>query len=116
MRLHASSEIVEAAEKGDMSGGQTAGEVVDFVGHGVPLAVNCFFGVGVGGRFAGVALFDERVEVDHFGVAVEGLEDCCTGYAFGQGGQSGEGGSFEHGGQGSGKVLNRWISEDSGEI
>jgi len=58
VRLHAGSEIIEAAEKGDVPRDQAAREVVDFIGHGVPLAVDRFFGVCVWGWFAGVALFD----------------------------------------------------------
>lgn len=46
-------------------------------------------------------------------MAVEGFEDGCAGDALGQGGQGGEGGSFGHDGQGSGKVLNWWASQDS---
>ena len=57
MCLYASGEIIEAAVVGYFPGSETAREVVDFVGHGVPLTVK-FFGVGAGWSFTWVALFD----------------------------------------------------------
>ena len=98
MRLQAVGEIVEAAVVGYPARDKAAGEIVDFVGHGVPGAVDGFFGVGAAGRFARVALFNERVKINHFGVAVEGFEDGFAGNAFGEGGYGGVGGSFGHGG------------------
>ena len=57
------------------------------------------FGVGAAGWFAGVALLNEGIEVDHFGVGVEGFEDGGAGDAFGKGSYGGVDGTFGHDGR-----------------
>ncbi len=65
--LEAVGEVVEAAHEGEGAG--DAGEVADFVGDGVPLAVG-FFRCGDLWRADWVTVCDERVEIDHLRVAV----------------------------------------------
>ena len=67
-----------------------------------------FFGVGGARGFAGVAFFDERVEVDHFGMGVESVKDRCASNAFWEGGYGGVGDSFRHGGRGELSELMRF--------
>lgn len=74
MCLYAICEIVETGGVGDLGGRDAAGKVRDAVGDEVPDAVE-LFGCGFWRRFYGMALFYERVEVDHFDVVVKGGED-----------------------------------------
>lgn len=73
---------MEAASVADVSRGQAAGQVGDFVGEGVPGAGVLFRG-RVGRRGDEVTLFDEGVEVDHLEVVVEEVEDGIAGDAWG---------------------------------
>ena len=98
--LEAVGEVVEAAHEGEGAG--DTGEVADFVGDGVPLAVG-FFSAGCLWGADGVAVCDEGVEVDHLGVGVEGVEDGLAGDACGQRCDGGEMGLFRHGGRGGGE-------------
>ena len=107
VRLQTIGEVVEAAVVGYSTRDKTAGEVVDFVSHGVPGAMNGFFGVGATGGFAGMAFFDEGIEVNHFGVTVESFEDGGAGDAFGKGRYGGVGCSFGHG-EREGEELKCW--------
>lgn len=99
VRLHAEWEVVETDVVGDAAGVETAGEVRDFVGEGVPLGVE-LFGGGGGGGFDGVTLLDEGLEIDHFDVVVQGGEDGGAGDAWGKGGDGGKEGAFGHVGGG----------------
>ena len=87
--------VVEAAGVGDFARGDTAGYVVDFVGDLVPGAV-VFFGGRVAWRLDRVALDDERVEIDHLDVGVEGTHDTFACDPRRNRGDGGEDGSFGH--------------------
>lgn len=95
MRLEPVGQIVEAGGEVDGSG-VDSGDVGDFVGDGVPSAVE-FFSGGVARRFDGVAVHDEGIEVDHLGVRVQGRQHGFAGDAGGEGCHGGEVGAFGHG-------------------
>lgn len=77
MRLKAVDEVVEACLIRHLSRDKAAREIADFVCEGVPDAVE-FFGRCFRRGFYRVTLFDQRVEVYHFHMAVEGFDDCFT--------------------------------------
>ena len=97
VRLQAPGQVVERAGVGDVAADEVRpGQVGDLVGDGVPDAV-ALLGLGAGGRRDGVALDDERVEVDHLGVVVEELEGHGAGDAHGEGRDARECCPFTHG-------------------
>lgn len=77
MRLKAVDEVVEAGLISHLSRDEAAREIADFVCEGVPDAVE-FFGSCFRGGFYRMALFDQRVEVYHFHMAMECFDDCFT--------------------------------------
>ena len=66
MRLEAVGEVVKAGVKGE-DAGVKAGDIVDLIGDGIPLAVDLFRRC-FPRRFDGVSFYDERIQVDHLGV------------------------------------------------
>lgn len=78
VRLQALGDVVEGAGVGDLARHDAAGQVGDLVREGVPHAL-LLLGQGVRRRRDGVALDDERVEVDHLEVVVEEVEDGFAG-------------------------------------
>ncbi len=74
MRLQSHWQVVKACGVGDFPLYQTAGQVLYAIRQGVPLAVELL----VAGRrrgLDGVALNHQRVQVYHFDVAMQGLEN-----------------------------------------
>ena len=65
------------------------------VGDRVPLRLR-LFGGGMLWRFDRMSLYDERVEIYHFGVSMERIEDCLPAYAGWQSRDCDEVGSFGH--------------------
>ena len=63
----------------------------------VPYCVE-FFCRGVGGWFAAKAVDDEGIQVYHFFMIVVGFDDGLTGYAGGEGRDSGKDAGFRHDG------------------
>ena len=95
MRLQPVGQIVEAG--GEVDGARVdPGDIGDFVGDGVPGAME-FFGGGVARGFDGVAIHHERVQVDHLGVRVQGREDRLAGDSRRKRGHGCEVGAFGHG-------------------
>lgn len=93
MGLKAVDEVVEAGLICHLSRDEAAREIADFVCEGVPDAVEFFRGCFRRG-FYRVSLFDQRVEVYHFHMAMEGLNDCFTRDSSGEGCYSREDSSF----------------------
>lgn len=93
MRLKAVDEVVEAGLISHLSRDEAARKIADFVCEGVPDAVEFFRGCFRRG-FYRVALFDQRVEVYHFHMAMEGFNDCFTRDSSREGCYSGEDGTF----------------------
>lgn len=87
---------METSVVGDISGVKASWEVIHFVGDGVPLAER-FFGGSIRTGSARVALFDQRVEIYHFSVGVEGCENGFSRYACGEGREGDVSASFRHG-------------------
>ncbi len=104
MCLETVGKIVEATVEGHTASVEATGEVVDFVADGIPLAGK-LLGGGVGGRFNGVALCDERIEIDHLNMVVEGIEDCFSRNACRKASDSGEVSSLGHGGEDASRFL-----------
>lgn len=104
MCLETVGKIVEATIEGHTASVEATGEVVDFVADGIPLAGK-LFGGGIRGRFNGVALCDERIEIDHLNMVVEGIEDCFSRNACRKASDSGEVSSLGHGGEDASRFL-----------
>lgn len=93
MCLKAVDEVVEAGLIRHPPRDEAAREIADFVCEGVPDTVE-FFGGCFRRGFYRVALFDQRVEVYHFHMAMEGFDDCFTRDSSGERCYSGEDSSF----------------------
>jgi hypothetical protein len=91
---------VKTCRVGYFAGAESTGKILNTVGEGIPYAV-VFFGGGIWRRLDGMTLFDERVEINHFNVGIEGFEDGSSGYARGEWGNRCENGSFRHFGDGT---------------
>lgn len=74
VRLQPVGYVVECTCVGDVAVGQSAREIGDPVCQGPPRAVVLFW-CGVGRRFDGMSLLDERVEIYHLLMVVEEVDD-----------------------------------------
>lgn len=78
------------------AGEGTARQVGDFVGDQVPNAVEFLRG-SLWRRLDGMAVDDQRIQVDHLDVVVEGCEDVLAGDGGRERGYGCEDGAFRHG-------------------
>ena len=98
MSLQAVGEVVECASVAHVAGYETARQIGYLVGEGVPYAME-FLRRCVRRGLYGVALLDERVEVNHFEVVVEELDDDFAGDPLRKRSYGSEDCSFGHGGR-----------------
>jgi hypothetical protein len=90
MRLHTlTRKIVKRSGVLDLTVVQSAREVGDAVGDGVPGTMSLVIWA-VGGRVDGDAALDERVEVDHIEVVLEEGDGLGAADGGGEGGDGGE--------------------------
>lgn len=95
MGLQPVAEIMETGVIGDFARIHATRKILDFIGHGVPDAVE-FLGGGLGGRFDRMAFFDQWVQIDHLDVIMERFQHNLPCYSVGKTGKRGEDGSFRH--------------------
>lgn len=97
MRLHALAwEIVKSSGVLDLAVVQSARQVSDAVGDGVPGAVTLIVGTVIRGLYGNAAL-DEGVEVDHVEVVLEEGDGLGAGDGGRERGDGGEGCALRHG-------------------
>lgn len=89
------AEIVETGAIGDFARVHTAGQILDFVGHGVPNAMK-FLGGSLCRRFDRMTFFDQRVQIDHLDMIMETLQNNLSCYSGRKASKRGEYGSFRH--------------------
>jgi hypothetical protein len=93
--LDSSGKVMETSVVLDFASHESAWEIGNLIGEGVPFAAY-LFRFGLSRWLDRMALFDKRVKVDHFDVRVEGFHDCIAGDPRWERGHGGEDRSFRH--------------------